>query len=650
MRVERLRAVVLGLAVVAGMIPAVLSLAAAPAQAVTCPSVDQTTGAVSPAPSPGVNWSGCDLAGAVMQFASLSGADLAGANLSGTDLSFANLTSADLSGADLANASLLNAHLPVANLSSADFSGASLIGTDLRQANITDALFAAAALNAVSGSEVTGKPGSLPAHWFVASTTDASNATIEYLIGPTANLAGADLNGLNLAGDDLEGIGIGKGSLANTNLTGTDLAGADLNGVQSGGIIGQPSALPANWFLLHGYLLGPNTDAEGANLAGADLTGHDLQGANFDLADLAGADLAGLNLDSVDFILADLSGANLSNTSLTSDLQQANLTDANLTGATITSTNLTSVTWLHTTCPDGSNSDEYVHGCLSALDITPPTASPEVTSGTAGTNGWYTSKVTVTWNWSDNGSVVSAQCPATSTTTGDGDPVTLTASCSDLAGNVAHASYQVKVDSTPPLVLVTGITYGSQYILGGVPAAGCATSDSLSGVATSAAVKISTTGSHGVGPFTATCTGASDKAGNTQAGKVAAPYTVVYGFGRFLSPKPGATLAKSARAIIVTFRFVTSTGQAIGSAVASALAAAGKVRASLGGPAITKKTVTCTWNVTHLYFRCSIGTPSGVKTGSAHKYSITALENVGTGLIKAPAVGTAINPETVHFK
>jgi hypothetical protein len=109
-------------------------------------------------------------------------------------------------------------------------------------------------------------------------------------------------------------------------------------------------------------------------------------------------------------------------------------------------------------------------------------------------------------------------------------------------------------------------------------------------------------------------------------------------------------LAKSGRTILVTFRLVTSTGVPIGSATASALASAGKVRASIAGPGITGKTATCTWNATGKYFRCSIGTPAGVRTGSAYKYSITALENVGTGLIKAPAVGTVTNPETVYFK
>ena len=40
------------------MLPAVTAAAAA------CPAVDAGTGAVSPAPAPGANWSGCDLTGA----------------------------------------------------------------------------------------------------------------------------------------------------------------------------------------------------------------------------------------------------------------------------------------------------------------------------------------------------------------------------------------------------------------------------------------------------------------------------------------------------------------------------------------------------------------------------------------------------------
>jgi hypothetical protein len=74
----------------------VLVLPAATAGAATCPTVDSGTGAVSPAPAPGVDWSGCDLTGA-----NLTGADLSGANLTGANLHLAVITSANFTGATL---------------------------------------------------------------------------------------------------------------------------------------------------------------------------------------------------------------------------------------------------------------------------------------------------------------------------------------------------------------------------------------------------------------------------------------------------------------------------------------------------------------------------------------------------------------------
>ena len=71
-----------------------------------------------------------------------------------------------------------------------------------------------------------------------------------FLIGPGANLYGADLRGANLYWAKLEGA----------NLRGANLYGANL---------------------------------DGANLYGADLQGADLQGANLQWANLQGADLEG---------------------------------------------------------------------------------------------------------------------------------------------------------------------------------------------------------------------------------------------------------------------------------------------------------------------------------------------------------------------
>lgn len=158
------------------------------------------------------------------------------------------------------------------------------------------------------------------------------------------------------------------------------------------------------------------------------------------------------------------------------------------------------------------------------LESVPPTASPSQ-SPAANPNGWSNSDVTVDWNWADNdGSGIDpANCTGASTSSGEGEQ-TLSASCADLAGNQGSASYTVKVDKTAPSVSVTGVTDGASYPLGSVPAAGCSTSDALSGVATAATLGISGGNADGSGSFTATCSGATDLAGNT--GSASVSYTV----------------------------------------------------------------------------------------------------------------------------
>ena len=136
----------------------------------------------------------------------------------------------------------------------------------------------------------------MPADW------DVQNG---FLIGPTANLTGADLTG--------------------ADLTGANLADADLTRVRSGGITGEPVALPAPWILRSGYLVGPSADLSGSDLGGLDLSSTNLSGA-----DLSGADLTSADLNSSDLTDANLTGA----------IASADLTNANLTGANLTNANL----------------------------------------------------------------------------------------------------------------------------------------------------------------------------------------------------------------------------------------------------------------------------------------------------------------------
>ena len=92
------------------------------------------------------------------------------------------------------------------------------------------------------------------------------------------------------------------------------------------------------------------------------------------------------------------------------------------------------------------------------LDKTLPTAGTANITGTAGSNGWYTSNVTISAvNGSDalsgHGSTTTNVSSITSNTTGQVVTITTT----DLAGNSASRSYTIKIDkNTPTTPAITG--------------------------------------------------------------------------------------------------------------------------------------------------------------------------------------------------
>jgi hypothetical protein len=159
------------------------------------------------------------------------------------------------------------------------------------------------------------------------------------------------------------------------------------------------------------------------------------------------------------------------------------------------------------------------------IDTTPPALMLQsVTPQNAA--GWSNGPATVTWACSDSGSgpvnpVVSQVVNATST---------VTASCSDIAGNSATSSpVSVKIDTTKPLVNVLSPLNGFTYQKNQIVFANYNCSDSGSGIASCTGtvapgqqVDTSTSG----GPFTFTVT-ATDFAGNqttvTRTYSVAAP-------------------------------------------------------------------------------------------------------------------------------
>ena len=132
-------------------------------------------------------------------------------------------------------------------------------------------------------------------------------------------------SGPNLSGQNLKNTALG-----NAYLVGANISGANLNGGQ----------------------------AAGALLVNANLRGKPQQRRPLERAPERGEP------ERREPPRRTLTGANLTGANLTgANLNGANLTGANLTGANLTGANLNGVTWSHTTCPDGTSSDDDGGSC-----------------------------------------------------------------------------------------------------------------------------------------------------------------------------------------------------------------------------------------------------------------------------------------------
>jgi hypothetical protein len=147
---------------------------------------------------------------------------------------------------------------------------------------------------------------------------------------------------------------------------------------------------------------------------------------------------------------------------------------------------------------------------------------------------------------------------------------------------------------------------------------------------------------HGVGAFTATCSGAANRAGITQATPVRVKYAVAYGLSGFLTPKNKASVVRSAHQVSVSFKLGGGTA-----GLAAKLAAADRVQVMLTGLGISPVTVTAAWQPHSGAFTASLPIPAKVKTGKT--YQITIRENVAAGWLTAPVTGKAVNPQTIQF-
>ncbi|MGE3812944.1 MAG: pentapeptide repeat-containing protein, partial [Candidatus Nanopelagicales bacterium] len=360
MRRRRAAALVAAAALAAGM-----GLVATPAAgAATCPTVSPT-GELTPAPSPGVDWSGCalyTLVGSTVVGASLLDADMTNANLSGADLWNVETGQTQLAGADLSGASFDGAMITDTNLSDADLSGADLRKASLESVTVSSADFTGALLDGVTMNGTSGTPLGLPAGW----TEKYGNIWGPYVRVGKVNAQSSWNDG------DLSGIDLSHATLTNVLFARSDVEGMDLSSAtfHRFGIVlatGAPAALPPGYAFVDGNLVGPSVSFVGTDVAGIDLHGRDLHDSNFYGADLTGADLSGADLRSTTFrdavlVDADLTGA---------DLSGADLLGADLTGATTDG-----VVWTGAMCPDANGAADHDHGdCTEPLDTAAPTGS-----------------------------------------------------------------------------------------------------------------------------------------------------------------------------------------------------------------------------------------------------------------------------------
>jgi hypothetical protein len=193
------------------------------------------------------------------------------------------------------------------------------------------------------------------------------------------------------------------------------------------------------------------------------------------------------------------------------------------------------------------------------IDKTNPTITGSA-SPTANSFGWNNTNVTVSFSCADGLSGLDS-CESDHVLGFEGAGQSVTGQAKDKAGNQASATVTVNIDKTKPVVAVTGVSNGAVYTLGAVPAAGCSTSDGLSGVKTAAT--LSSSGGP-VGSITASCNGAADKAGNTNSASVT--YTVVYNFSGFFAPidnPPVCNVVKAGSAVPVKFSLHGYQGMSI---------------------------------------------------------------------------------------
>ncbi|MGC4111097.1 MAG: hypothetical protein QM747_11890 [Nocardioides sp.] len=153
-------------------------------------------------------------------------------------------------------------------------------------------------------------------------------------------------------------------------------------------------------------------------------------------------------------------------------------------------------------------------------DTVAPVADPMLTPQADGHGWWRAASVAVAWNWSDQLSGVDTSACTSSSSVSDPGVTTELVTCSDEAGNVGHASVQVRIDRARPKVDLKRPKKAT-YHRGARVVARYSCRDALSGVAScvGSVRNGKPVNTHKLGKHTFTVT-ARDLAGNRTTRKV----------------------------------------------------------------------------------------------------------------------------------
>lgn len=173
-------------------------------------------------------------------------------------------------------------------------------------------------------------------------------------------------------------------------------------------------------------------------------------------------------------------------------------------------------------CTNGAGLTTNAAPLTIKVDKTAPSATLEV-AGTSGSNGWYTSNVTVSTTGGNEDLSNPLSCTAAQVFSSDTTGTTVNGSCTNQAGLTGNAPAKtIKIDKTTPtdVTFSAGIGNGSSHDFGTVPAAPTCTASDLTSLLDSCIV---TGYSAAVGTHTLTAT-ATDHAGNVSTATLS--YTV----------------------------------------------------------------------------------------------------------------------------